>query len=103
MRTATTLLATLLLLPGCGIVYTHVITPFDTNLQGEQFGTNDGWKTGERSTKHITLNSLSVEWGDRGVGEIARLYGLEQIHYADFEVLSVLGIWTRRWIHLYGR
>lgn len=28
--------------------------------------------------------------------------GIETVHYADLETLSVLGVWNQRWVHVYG-
>ena len=42
-------------------------------------------------------------WDTNGIGEIGKENGLEEVYYADLETLSVLGIWTQRWVHVYGR
>ena len=36
------------------------------------------------------------------VGLLGRKVGMTQVYYADLEVLSVMGVWTQRWIHVYG-
>ncbi len=28
--------------------------------------------------------------------------GMVRAHYADLEMLSVMGIWTQRWVHVHG-
>jgi hypothetical protein len=45
---------------------------------------------------------LQVDWGSTAIGDGMRAAGLTRVHYADLETLSILGLWTQRWIHLYG-
>ena len=35
-------------------------------------------------------------------GEIAKEHGFETVYYADLETLSVLGVWTQQYVHVYG-
>jgi len=90
-------------LTGCGLIYTHVTKPLDTNFTGQQIEPLDGMSIhGRNSSKHLTVESLQVEWGDRGIGQLAKDFGLQKVYYADIETLSVLSIWRQRWIHIYG-
>jgi len=62
-------------------------------------------KTG-RATYHyfwIPLNSnMSLSWQSASIEDAARSGGLTEIEYADYEVLSVLGIYTQFTITAYG-
>ncbi|MGB3966979.1 MAG: hypothetical protein WBO45_09615 [Planctomycetota bacterium] len=42
-------------------------------------------------------------WESNGIGDIARKIDLAEIDFADLERLSILGIWTQEWVHVYGR
>lgn len=86
---------------GCaptGFVYTHTIRPLDTNLgaTGLQRDTQSG------DVRTLTLYNVSVQWGGNGIGEIAKAKGMSRVYYADLETLSVLGVWSQQWVHLYG-
>lgn len=101
-RTRTALVATLLALgASCasGSVYTHTVTPLD----GDFNATPVMQKGGSGNVKQVTYSNVEFEWGVNGIGEISKLSDFEEIYYADFELLSVLGIWTQTWVHVYGR
>lgn len=103
-------LAVLLLLalvsPGCSLVfggpaaiYHHTVEPLDLNATGLELG--QAHKS--RSTVRIEPYSyLVVEAGNRGIGEIARRYGFLTVDHADLEILSVMGVYTQRFVHVYG-
>lgn len=86
-------------LPGCmsGFVFTQTVRPLDVNLNNTPF---------HQSAAESAANTLEyyvrIDWGSYGPGDIAKDYGFSRIHYADLELLSVLGIYTRRTVHVYG-
>jgi len=86
---------------GCtfGLIYTHKIVPLTTNF--------DRTPVGERmergDTKDIRIYNIEVQWDSNAVGDVAREHGFEELYYADMETLSVLGIWTQKTLHLYGK
>ena len=81
-----------------GLVFSYVVLPLDTNF--------DRTPVVERSasddTKKLQYRGVRVEWGDEGIGAIARKNGLHTVYYADLETLNVLGVWTQRWVRIYG-
>ncbi|MDG2148441.1 MAG: TRL domain-containing protein [Planctomycetota bacterium] len=90
-------------LSGCGLIYTHVTKPLGTNFTAQQIEAFDGVSLhGRSSSKHLSGARLQVEWGNRGIGQLAKEMGLHKIYFADIETLSVLGLWRQRWIHIYG-
>jgi len=92
-----------LLAPGCGLIYTHVTIPLDDNLSGQHVHLDEReLRSGQGDTRHLAINGLAVDWGDRGVGALATRFHMEKVAYADLEVLSVLGVWRQQWVHLYG-
>lgn len=89
------LLSVLAALPGC--LYTHITVPLDLNLDVSQLpprSERQDWKTFSYLVR--------VDWGSDGIGDTARAHGMETVHYADLEILRVLGFWTQRWVHVYG-
>jgi hypothetical protein len=84
---------------GCfsGVVFTHVVVPLDANFDRTLVQTGSA----RDDTKRFQYR-VRVEWGDQAVGEIAQRNGIETVHYADLETLSVLGVWSQRWVRIYG-
>jgi hypothetical protein len=82
-----------------GILYQHTMAPLTINhLSTPAEGTEV-----KNDIKHIQFSYVGVMWGDAALNEIAREKGLQELHYADLELLSVLTIWRQYTVHLYGR
>lgn len=90
------LVALNLLLTGC--IYSHTVAPLMTDFAETPAG-NGG---GSGDIKTVTFY-VSVEWDKNGIGTIAKKHGIEEIYYADIETISVLGYWTQKRVHVYGR
>ena len=88
---------------GCvyGLIYHHTVTPLTTDFHPT---TIDAAKNGEGDTKHLQLSYAGFMWDSNGIGDVAKQLGLQEVHYADLETISVLlGLWTQEWVHVYGR
>ena len=87
-------------LGGCasGRIFTYTTEPLTTNLHETPYVSTGNSGDVKRFDYYV-----SVEWDENGIGEIARKHGFEEVYYADLETLSVLGIWTQRRVHAYGR
>lgn len=82
-----------------GAIYSHVTVPLDTNFDATPVLTEsarESWKTFQYSYY------VRVDWGSTGLAEIAREHGMSRIYYADVETLTILNIWTQRWVRVYG-
>jgi hypothetical protein len=96
---------------GClsGGIYQHTTEPFDVNFNETPSGLDEtrGAARGE-SWKTLVIPLLVVagriqfDWGDMSVARAIELAGFETVHYADLETRSILGLWTERWLHVYG-
>ncbi len=87
-------LITMVLVSGC--LYTHVLTPYDTNLDK----TVMGQKTG-RSTMRSIL--WLVAWGDASSEAAAKQAGITTMNHMDLEILNVVfGIYTETTTIVYG-
>ncbi|HEB51756.1 MAG TPA: hypothetical protein ENI87_00735 [bacterium] len=88
-------------LAGCvnGRIYTHIIEPLDINLRDSAIGEG----TASSDSKDFNYSYVRIVWGSYGVVDAAKAAGMEEVYFADLETLSILGIWTQRWIHVYGR
>jgi hypothetical protein len=83
-----------------GLIYQHRVMPLTTDFRSTAA---DGAQTAAGDTKHLQLSYLNVIFDSNGIGEVAKQNGLQQVDYADLETLTILGIWTQQWVHVYGR
>jgi hypothetical protein len=94
-------LAVLLVLTGCttGILFQHTKVP----LTHDYHANPSGAAGAESDIKHIQVPYVGIMWGDASLADIARQKGLQELYYADAELLSILTIWRQYTVHLYGR
>lgn len=103
--------AAAVVLPGCAAVYgpyadeedflvAFVTVPLDVNMSGEARGDEKALRD---DTKRLTINGMvDLNWGRNGVGHIAAAHGLDNVRYADLQIMSFFGIWTQEFVHVYG-
>ena len=95
-----TILAAVLCVAGCsprGLLFTKSTLPLDTNLSHTRKVPH--YEKGD--VKHLHYY-MDVMWSSNAIGDIARQHGIESVHFADLETLSVLGIFKRYTVHVYG-
>jgi hypothetical protein len=96
-----TLLIASCLLGGCvaeGAIFSKTTRPLMTDFDATPVaasGTSSDIKT-------VTFY-VDVEWGEGGIGAIARQHGIAEVYYADIETISVLGYWRQDFVRVYGR
>jgi hypothetical protein len=88
-------------LSGCiiGRIVNYTTVPLTVNLHHTQMGS----RTGMSDVKDFNYSYIRVRWSSNGIANIAAENGLEEVFFADLETLSILGIWTQEWVHIYGR
>jgi hypothetical protein len=87
-------LAAVFLLGGC--VYTHVVTPFDTDLNKTVLGQ----KQGKASMESVLW---LIAWGDAGTASAAKQGGITTVNHMDREFLNVIfGLYTKTTTIVYG-
>ncbi len=82
-----------------GRVYTHITVPLDVNLNDTPVFN----KTASRGDTKRIRYYVDIEWDSNAIGDIAKRAGLTEVHYADLETLSIAGIWTQRFVIIYGQ
>jgi len=94
-------LIALLLVSGCtsGLIYTHTMQPLTVDMDRTRVVST----TGAGDIKHIAIYMASVAWDDAAIGDIAEKAGLHELYFADLETFSVLRIWNRYTVHVYGK
>ena len=87
-------LAAGLLLSGC--LYSHVTTPFDTDVNK----TSLGQKSGKASSYSVLW---LVAWGDAGAAAASKNGGITTLNHMELEVLNIaFGLYTKSSIIVYG-
>ena len=79
-----------------GCLYTHVLTPYDTNLDKTVLGQ----KTGKASMYSVLG---LVAWGDASTAAAAKQGGITTLNHMDKEFLNIIfGIYTETTTIVYG-
>jgi predicted small lipoprotein YifL len=87
------------LLPGCGFsgmygaLYSDVTTPVEATANGV------GSKVG---TSEVTSILGLVATGDAGINEAAKNGGISKISHVDMHVMSILGLYAKYTVYVYG-
>ena len=88
--------------PGGGI-FTRVAAPVDTNFSETPLGSRVG--TSMAHYLYVPLSAyipLSFAWGDASVKEAAADGQITTVHYVDYEVLSILGVYVQLTVKVSG-
>lgn len=84
--------------PSEGLLYTDYKAPLTTNFNKTKRIKSEGVS----STTHVAYYILSFAIGDASLKEAMKNGDLENIMYADYEWLNVLGIFGRLKVYAYG-
>ncbi len=83
-------------IPPQGIIYTKIEAPISTNFDGAT-------PVAQKSGKATAMSILGlVALGDASVDAAAREGNLSTIHYADYTLLHVFGVYTEFTTVVYG-
>ncbi|MBI1921684.1 MAG: hypothetical protein HYS23_11475 [Geobacter sp.] len=96
-------LLVLLLLSGCGAIYSDTIYPYSRKFDKTPVGT----KRCEINTHHIrepiSGYGISAAWTSEYIRKEAEKAGITNIYYTDKRTLSILlGIYERESLYIYG-
>jgi len=90
--------------PPQGILWTEFRAPLMFPKAGTTVADLDGCK---RHTKHICLPvfrpSLSGTWQGMALAAAVEEAGFDEVLYADYRLMSVLGVYAELELNLYGR
>ena len=81
-----------------GCIYTHTVEPLTTNFHDTPVMLDTAMGDVKQIDYYVRLS-----WSANAIGEIAKEAGFEEVYYADLETLSIFGIWTQQWAHVYGK
>ncbi len=98
------LLAVLLLLSVSGCLYVHTVQPLTTNMHATPAAQAE--KTGSMQVIAFPpfIGSYPlVAWGNSAIGEVAKKENMSEVYFADIEKFSILGVWNKYTVHVYGK
>jgi hypothetical protein len=85
--------------PPRGLFLTQYAAPVTTEFQE----TPVGGKRGQAVSHYINpLIFPDIAWGDASIQTAALDAGIKEVHYVDYELLDVLGIYAKMTINVYG-
>ncbi len=94
VKVAAAALTAMVLLMGC--LYTHVLTPYDTNLDKTVLGQKEG-----KAVIHSVLGL--VAWGDGSTAAAAKQGGITTINHMDREIYNIFfGVYSETTTIVYG-
>jgi hypothetical protein len=88
--------------PPGGFILTYHSAPLETNFEATPLGSRKGEAEVRFLREPFFTNLPLVTWGDGSLEAAMREGGIQTVHYVDYEVLSVLGIYTQLTVRVSG-
>jgi hypothetical protein len=107
--------ASLMLFSGCaamgrvdegilrGYVFTKVKVPCTRDLHASPASPGAAEGKVIQIREPISGYGIYAEFNSNAIGDVALRHGLGEVYFADRELLSILGVWRHRKIHVYGQ
>ncbi len=90
--------------PPLGLLFISVKAPLSVNFAGNPTG--PGVKRYTQTETHyfrdFLLTTLDFGWDEAAIARAAREAGINEVSYADYEIVNVLGIYGRFTVNIYG-
>jgi hypothetical protein len=88
-------------MPPLGLAFANQRAPLTIDFDETPIGSKHG-TAAVTFVQDPLLTGINLAWGDASVETAAEEGGINTVHYADYEVLNVLGIFVRFTTHAYG-
>jgi len=80
--------------PPGGFLFEKFSAPMQTNFDATAAGSKVGTATA-RFIYEPVLTRTSLTWGDASLRRAVEQAGITKVHYVDYEILSVLGVYVQ--------
>jgi hypothetical protein len=80
--------------PPAGFIFEKFSAPVETNFDATAIGSKVGTATARFIYEPI-LTRTSLTWGDASLQKAVDQAGITRVHYVDYEILSVLGVYVQ--------
>ena len=85
-----------------GMVFTRIKVPFSEDLVNSPvIEVHRGGKILQVKDP-VSGYGFYARWDSNAIGDIAKWYNLKEVYFADMEIFSILGVWRREKILIYG-
>ncbi|MEN8161342.1 MAG: TRL-like family protein [Myxococcota bacterium] len=81
--------------PPSGFLFSLQSAPLEANFEATPVGSKRGVAQIHFLREPFFTNLPLVTWGDGSIEAAAQEGGIQTVHYVDYEVLSVLGIYVQ--------
>lgn len=88
--------------PPGGVLLTYHSAPLQTNFAATPVGSRKGEAEVHFLREPFFTNLPLATWGDASLEAAMREGGIQTVHYVDYEVLSVLGIYVQLTLRVSG-
>jgi hypothetical protein len=88
--------------PPIGFILTHYKAPLQTNMYETRLGSKVGVARTQYIRDPVFTQLPLIAWGEASVEAAARDAGIKKVEHADYEVLSLLGIYIEFTVRVYG-
>jgi hypothetical protein len=88
--------------PPSGVLFSYQSAPLETNFEATPLGGKTGVAEVHFLREPFFTNLPLVTWGDASLAAAAQEGGIQTVHYADYTVLSVLGIYVQLTVEVSG-
>jgi hypothetical protein len=88
--------------PPSGFVITYQSAPLETNFEATPVGKKKGEAVVHYVFDPILTDLPLLTWGDASLEEAVADGGIQTVHFTDYQVLSVLGIYVQLTIRVTG-
>jgi hypothetical protein len=90
--------------PPLAAIFIHIKAPLTVDVDYSPAGAAVK-KTSQQSTFYLhdwILTGMELAWDEAAIADIAERGGIEEVSYADYEYLNVLGLFASFTINVYG-
>lgn len=88
--------------PPPALLFEFISAPAQTNFGGTPVGKKSATGTLHYLQDPILTNLPIITWGEAGVEAIAADAGIEEVHFVDYGIVSVLGVYVELRVYVSG-
>jgi hypothetical protein len=88
--------------PPSGFVFAQFTAPLDTRFEKTPVGSKVGTAQLQFLREPFFTNLPIITWGDASLESAATSAGIQKIHYAEYKLLNVLGIYVQFTVEVHG-
>jgi hypothetical protein len=88
--------------PPGGVLFSYQSAPLETNFDATPIGSKKGEAEVHFLREPFFTSLPLATWGDASITAAAQEGGVQTVHYVDYTILSVLGIYVQLTVEVFG-